>query len=123
MNKSRYYLLLTARILAVLIFLLGSFMFIGEALTDDPYTTTLSLLDKISLIAITIVLIGLPIGVFRPLVGGYIIIIPVILLYILGWIIEGPGFDAWPMLVTSIPGILFLIYYYTRPKKILENKN
>jgi cytochrome bd-type quinol oxidase subunit 1 len=100
----------SARIIAAALFIFGLLFYFGYGnplpFANPDYTW----IENIWLTLVPLIFIGLAVGWKFEKVGGYLIILPLIIGFILGVIAEASF--SMNMLVLLVPGILYLIVGY-----------
>ncbi|MCA9485519.1 MAG: hypothetical protein KC506_01605 [Nanoarchaeota archaeon] len=102
-----------ARILAVAIIIFALPFYFGYGNPLPFANPENSAFDNIWLSAFPIVFIGLALGWKYEKIGGYLVIVPIILASIIGFTIRGEGVPG-PMFVPLVVGVLYLVVGYLK---------
>jgi hypothetical protein len=105
----------TARILGLIILVIGLMFYFGYGNPLPFINPDYSLWENITLTALPLVFVGLALGWWREKVGGYLVIVPLLISLILSWI-TGDRFSM-NLLVALIPGVLYLVVGYGQKRK------
>jgi len=103
-----------ARILAALMAAFIAFMFVGNAVTDGiGPLLNLTIRESLMMIAFLIVFLGLILGWTREKLGGWLIVIGMVLFYLFDFAFSGtfPRGAFFPLI--ALPGLLFLFTGYS----------
>ncbi|MFA5010063.1 MAG: hypothetical protein WC553_02435 [Patescibacteria group bacterium] len=102
-----------ARIVALLILVVGLMFYFGYGNPLPFINPDYSLWENVMLTAMPIMFIGLAVGWWREKIGGYLIIIPMVISLLLALATEASF--SMNMLLVLIPGILYLVVGYGQP--------
>ena len=100
----------TTRILSLILLVIGLMFYFGYGNPLPFINSDYTLWENITLIALPLVFIGLALGWWREKIGGYLVIVPLLVSLVLSWI-TGDRFSM-NLLVALIPGVLYLIVGY-----------
>ncbi len=102
----------TSRIIALAILLLGLPFYFGYGNPLPFVDASYSLIENVWLSLLPLVFVGLALGWKYPKIGGYLVMIPLILGFLFG-VIAHANLPT-NMLIVFIPGILYLITGYKK---------
>lgn len=101
-----------ARILAVLILVVGLPFYFGYGNPLPFVNLDYSAWENIVLMMYPLIFIGLALGWWREKIGGYLIVIPLVVAFLLGSVTEADFMIN--MLLPIIPGVLYLLIGYSK---------
>ena len=106
----------TARIIALAVLLLGLPFYFGYGNPLPFANPENSIFDNIWLIVFPLMFIGLGLGWKWEKIGGYVVVVPIVLAFIIGSIFSEEIGIPGPMFIPMIAGILYLIVGYNNRK-------
>lgn len=116
-TKTRLILRWIARIWAALMTALILFIFIGNAAADGIGPIfQLSFQEILMMVAFLVVFVGLILAWNWECLGGWMIVGGMLAFYLLDYVFSGTFPRGATFLLIALPGILFLVSYYTSKK-------